>query len=78
MTHNELIQAIFQLTPNAEFVLSGTDIDNLTWLDERPKPTMDQINAAIANPLPKPEPTIEEKLSGVGLSLADLKAALGI
>jgi|LakMenEpi03Aug12_release.lakeMendotaPanAssembly.Ray.scaffolds.fasta_scaffold139205_2 hypothetical protein len=34
------------------------------------------INKHIA--LPTPEPTIEDKLASVGLSLPDLKAALGL
>ena len=36
------------------------------------------IEAEIANPTPKPEPTIDQKLSSVGLSVADLKSALGL
>lgn len=28
--------------------------------------------------LPRPEPTVEEKLASVGLTLDDLKAALGL
>ena len=78
MTHNELKKALKDLVPNAQYVLSGTDYENIQWLDEQAKPTVAQINAAIANPLPEPEPSIEDKLAGVGLSVTDLKAALGL
>jgi len=30
------------------------------------------------NPTPAPEPTVEDKLASVGLSLTDLKSALGL
>jgi hypothetical protein len=78
MTHNEIKKALQDLVPNAEYILSGVDYENIEWLDERPKPTMAKINAAIANPLPEPEPTIDQKLASVGLSITDLKAALGL
>jgi hypothetical protein len=44
----------------------------LAWLAEGNTP-----NPYIPPP-PAPEPTIEEKLASVGLSIDDLKAALGI
>ena len=50
ITHSQIIKAIFDVLPNALFVMSDTDYENIQWLDERPKPTMAQINAAIANP----------------------------
>jgi hypothetical protein len=78
MTHSQLVKAIFDLLPKALFVVSDTDYENIQWLDERPKPTMAQINAAIANPLPEPEPTVADKLASVGLSVTDLKEALGL
>ena len=42
--------------------------------------TKAQLEAAIAAhiALPDPEPTVSEKLASVGLSVADLKAALGL
>lgn len=78
MTHNEINKAIKDLVPNAEYVLSGVDYENIQWLDKRPKPSIVEINSAIANPLPEPDPTIDEKLASVGLSITDLKAALGL
>jgi len=78
MTHNEINKALKDLVPNAQFILTGEDYENIQWLDERAKPTVAQIQAAIANPLPEPEPTVADKLASVGLSVADLKTALGL
>ena len=78
MTHKEINKALKDLVPNAQFILTGEDYENIQWLDERAKPTVAQIQAAIANPLPDPEPTVADKLASVGLSIADLKAALEI
>jgi hypothetical protein len=78
MTHNELKKALKDLVPNAEYVLVGVDYENIEWLDARPKPSLAEIKAAIANPLPEPEPTVADKLAAAGLSVADLKEALGL
>ena len=78
ITHSQLVKAIFDVLPNALFVISDTDYENIQWLDERPKPTMTQINAALANPLPEPEPTVADKLAAAGLTVDELKAALGL
>jgi hypothetical protein len=42
--------------------------------------TEEQATAKLAahKPLPMPEPTVADKLASVGLSVADLKAALGL
>lgn len=55
------------------------DDNDVFWLD------IDTVNAQKAQdvinkhkPKPRVEPTIEEKLATVGLSLDDLKAALGL
>jgi len=78
MKHTQILKALKDLLPNAEYVLTGENYESITWLDEQPKPTLAQIEAAIANPLPEPEPTIDDKLASVGLSVTDLKAALGL
>lgn len=78
MDNVKLTKAILQLVPNAEFVLSGTDIDNITWLDLRTKPSKSAIEETANNLLPDPEPTVADKLASVGLSVADLKTALGL
>lgn len=78
MKHEQLIKAITDCVPNAQFVLTNIDFDNIQWLDDRPKPKWADIENALANPLPEPEPTVEQKLSAVGLNLQDLKTALGL
>jgi len=78
MDNVKLTKAILQLVPDAEFVLSGTDIDNITWLDSRTKPSKLAIEEVANNLLPDPEPTIQEKLASVGLSIDELKVALGL
>jgi Ser/Thr protein kinase RdoA (MazF antagonist) len=53
--------------------------DNL-WLDikQADEPNATAVVAAHNGTTVSPEPTIEDKLASVGLSLPDLKAALGI
>ena len=41
----DLTQIIKYLVPNAEFVLRANSYEGLEWLDERPKPTLEQIEA---------------------------------
>jgi hypothetical protein len=77
MTHKQIIKALSDIRPNAEWILSGEDYADIEWLDKKvTKPTLAEIEAAIANPLPEPEQTVADKLASVGLSIADLKAAL--
>lgn len=79
MTHKEITKALRDIRPNAEWTLSGDDYSDLVWLDENTtKPTIAEINAAVANPLPEPEPTITEKLAIAGININDLKVALGL
>ena len=55
------------------------DGNGVFWLDIASKDTQkaqDVLNAHI--PQPKPEPTIADKLASVGLSVNDLKSALGL
>jgi hypothetical protein len=57
----------------------SVDGDGVLWLDIASKDTQkaqDVLNAHI--PKPRPEPTVAEKLASVGLSLDDLKTALGL
>lgn len=77
--HKEIVKALNDIAPNAEWLLTGDSYDDLEWLDKTiKKPSKSEIDNAIANPKPEKEPTIEEKLAIVGLSLNDLKSALGI
>ena len=75
-THLQIVKALKDLGVK-EFTLSGDDIENIVWLTDE-QYTKAQIEAAIANPLPEQEPTVEEKLASVGLNLDDLKSALGL
>jgi hypothetical protein len=75
-THAQIVKALKDLQPNAEWTLTGDDFADLVWLSKTTKPTSEEIAAAIANPLPEPVPTIQEKLASVGLSIEELKAAL--
>lgn len=71
--------ALWQIRPNSEWVLRGDDYSGLEWLDvEQSKPSWEEIENAINNPIPKVEPTVTDKLASVGLSLDDLKTALGL
>ena len=78
MTILEIGKALQQIAPNAEWTLAGENLDDLMWLDKSPQPSKEAILAAIANPLPEPEPTVADKLASVGLSVTDLKEALGL
>ena len=78
MTILEIGKALQQIAPNAEWTLAGENLDDLVWLDKAPKPSKEAILAAVANPLPEPEPTVADKLASVGLSVTDLKEALGL
>lgn len=73
----KFIKAIKDIRPNAEWALTGDAYEGLEWLDKnQTKPTKAEIELAIANPLPEPEPTVTDKLASVGLSLDELKAAI--
>jgi hypothetical protein len=50
--------------------------DKLVIISELPINEVEQI-IALHNPIPLPEPTVAEKLASVGLSIEELKAALG-
>jgi hypothetical protein len=77
--NSQITDALITLKPNSQWILRGDNYSSLEWLDkEQTQPTLAEIEAEIANPTPKPEPTIDQKLSSVGLSVADLKAALGL
>jgi hypothetical protein len=75
-THEQIVKALKDLGAK-EWSLSGDNIADIVWLTDDIK-TEAEIKAAIANPLPEPEPTIADKLASVGLSVSDLKAALGL
>jgi hypothetical protein len=75
----KISRALTVLRPNAEWSLRGDDYANLQWLDNKQTaPSWAEVEAEINNPTPQPEPTIDDKLASVGLTLPDLKAALGL
>lgn len=75
-THKEIVKALEDLGAK-EWTLTGDNIADIVWLTNDVK-TEAEIKAAIANPLPEPQPTIADKLASVGLSVTDLKVALGL
>ena len=77
-TQNEKIAfALSFLRPNAEYSLIGDDYADIQWLDKKQSaPSWAEVQAEINNPTARPEPTIAQKLSTVGLSIEELKAAL--
>ena len=79
MTHKEISFALSQIRPNAEWLLSGDDYSKIEWLDDKQtKPTLAEVQAEIANPTPKPELSVADKLAVAGLTVDELKAALGL
>ena len=78
MNNSQIVKALTDLRPGAEWALMGDTLNGLEWLDtKQTQPTLEEITLAIANPLPEPVPTVAEKLASVGLSLEELRAALG-
>jgi len=76
--NQKISDALSILRPNAEWILRGDSYDGLEWLDEKQEaPTWTQVQSELNNST-KIEPTIDEKLASVGLSLDDLKSALGL
>jgi hypothetical protein len=79
MNNTQIAKALTDIRPAAVWSLMGDTLDGLEWLDtKQTQPSLDEITQAIANPLPEVEPTVEQKLASVGLSVDDLKAALGL
>ena len=79
ISNKQISKSLTVLRPNAEWTLRGDDYSNLEWLDDKSlPPTWAEVEAEINNPTPQPEPTIAEKLASVGLSIDDLKTALGL
>lgn len=60
---------------NSGWVISGEEI--VLWEATDPQPDLDAILEA-AKDYVEPQPTTAEKLASVGLSIDDLKTALGL
>ena len=57
----KITKALKDLRPNAEWSLVGDSYEGLEWLDQlQSKPSLEEVEQAIANPLPEPEPTVAE------------------
>ena len=79
MNYSQIVKALTDIRPNAEWSLMGDTLEGLEWLDtKQTQPTLEEITQAIANPLPEVELTVDQKLASVGLSVDDLKTALGL
>ncbi len=76
MTHKSIVKALTDLNAQG-WILEGDQIENIVWTTDDVK-TKAQIEAAIANPLPEIPLSVDKKLASVGLSVEDLKAALGV
>ena len=86
MTHEEIIKAITNLAPKAQWTFSGDNYADLVWLSEGNPPTLAEIEAEIASIETRKQQTIidkenarlaaEAKLAALGLTTDDL-AALG-
>lgn len=80
----------YQFADSTNTIVAKFDEDGLSrvsFLVDAEGPYQDEYKAWLAEgntpnpyvpPPPAPEPTIEEKLASVGLSIDDLKTALGI
>jgi len=82
MEHNDKVKAIQFIRPNAEFTLTG---DNLEWLDtEQTEPTNKEIEAGLvayklakeseAETKAQAKAAAQAKLAALGLTVADLEA----
>jgi hypothetical protein len=75
MTTEKITNGLKQLGFNSGWVVSGDEI--VLWENPKPQPSLEEIEIA-SELYVKPEPTVGDKLASVGLSLPDLKAALGL
>jgi hypothetical protein len=75
MTIEEVTNGLKQLGFNSGWVVSGSEI--VLWENAEPQPSLQEIEAA-SKLYVKPEPTVADKLASVGLSVDDLKSALGL
>lgn len=76
MTPNEKIaNGLKQLGFNTGWVITGGEIT--LWENAEPQPSYEDIEAA-SKLYVEPQPTIDDKLASVGLTLDDLKQALGL
>ena len=55
MTHEKIIEALRELTPNAHWVLKGDNLSGLEWLDlNQTRTTNEEIESKVSELYPKP------------------------
>ena len=74
ITHNEIIEAIASLRPNAEWRLEGDDYSAIEWLSDGDAPTLAEIEKEVIE-LPKRR---EAEALAKATAKADLYAKLGL
>ena len=47
MTHEQICEALVKLGFITGWVLSGTDYENIVWINEQPKPSFAELHAAL-------------------------------
>ena len=75
MTNKTIVNGLVALGFNSNWVVTGEEIT--LWENAEPQPTLEAILKA-AKDYVEPVPTVADKLASVGLSVDDLKSALGI
>jgi len=75
MKTQKIVNGLKQLGFNSGWVVNGDEI--VLWENSEPQPTIKAILEA-AEDYVEPVPTVEQKLASVGLSVDDLKSALGL
>lgn len=75
METKTITNGLLALGFNSGWVVSGEEIT--LWERSEPQPNLDLIVEAAKDYI-EPQPTTAEKLASVGLSIDDLKTALGL
>lgn len=74
MNHDQIVQALNNLAPNARWQLSGDDYSEIIWLEESDKPTLQAIEKEVAA-LPEKELA---KANALAQAKQDLLEKMGI
>ena len=75
MSHKAITNGLLALGFNSGWAVNGEEIT--LWENLEPQPTIKKILEAAENYV-EPTPTVAEKLASVGLSVDNLKVALGL
>jgi len=75
MKHKKIVEGLMALGFNSGWAVNDDEI--VLWENAEPQPSLNEILEAAENYV-RPEPTVAQKLASVGLSVDDLKAALGL